>query len=302
MNKYVFATAVSAPGTRGGHFIKGRMAHSLMALVLAAAALMMADAGSFGDRRAHVLLRRAPGGNAGKTILPLRVAEALPGCRLVVVMVPDKALVARSASEWCHWGMGNWERLSMRESSLDEREQQNVQVFLEEPGQRVIFATFRAARALPRLLLDSGRTVDLLVNDLSACRRVDEDVDLSFIAARYNLCLRSHSGMAASLTYAEYEAFGACAFRLQHDNGGDGGALLGVLQPPLRLMTLEVAAVHRRLLEGATPPKLAPATGGSTQRTAAIEAAAAGASAKGAAKEYAELALAVLYIYCLLDR
>ena len=119
---------------------------------------------------------------------------------------------------------------------------------------------------------------------------------------RYNLCLRSHSGMAATVSDAEYEAFGACAFRLQHENGDNGGALLGVLQPPLRLLTLEVAAVHRRLLEGARPPALASAGGSAQQLTAAIDAAAAGAAATGAGREYAELALAVLYIYCLLDR
>ena len=72
----------------------------------------------------------------------------------------------------------------MRSASLEEREQQNVALFLAEPGPRVIFATFQAARALPRLLLDSGRTVDLLVNDLLTCRDADKHLDLSFIAAR----------------------------------------------------------------------------------------------------------------------
>ena len=114
------------------------------------------------------------------------------------------------------------------------------------------------------------------------------------------------------MSAADYEAFGACAFQMRHAGDGSGRRLLGVLQPPLQLMTLEASAVASRFkvgkmlsaagLDAAEASAGAEIVDGSSVQAPNPDAILGTIERRSTGSDYAELALAVLYIYCLLEK
>ena len=274
----------------------------MRAIVVALLHALPSDASVLTAQRATVMVRRAPAGGAGRSLLPLSVATALDTKHsLVVVLLPDLPTATRFEQEWAFFERAAWSTLTVSRGSEGALDEEAVRTLASVEGRRVVFSSYSSAGALDHALDAAGAPVDLLVCDsasgvlasestaAAAAARAQRSVQFRFLNARRRLFVKVTSRTRLETDICRVDDDGAwcgpVAYRLPAggggggDGGGDGerAGCIGIATGE-RFISMRVSEAIDRLAEQSVP------LDGLRQRRAAPP-------------EYADLAVAATYIF-----
>ena len=206
---------------------------------------------------------------AGKTVLALRVVEAMRSA-LTIVLVPSIELVSQSYRDYDRWRaapgvLDGWRPLAVCSSSSVPASElprttdvNTIAAFLRnrDGAPAVVFCTYHSAKRVSEAL--AGRACDLLICDEAhrctgrRSKRDAKPLSDAFLTARRRLFLTATPRLIGSSRDAEgaliaagsmddEALFGRVAYRL-----GYGAAVRKGVVSPLRLVFLDVSEAYRR--------------------------------------------------------
>ena len=230
-----------------------------------------------GTRRATAVL---PGGS-GKTVLALRVLEALASrgqAQRTLVLLTSLDLVSQTLREWRRWGVDDdWEALAVCSSVSEAVERTTdpevIARFLAAthgPTRRVVFSTYHSADKVAASLADDGDgSFDLMICDEAhvtagrGSKRFARPLDDGFLSARRRLFLtatpRIYDGIKAGASDDDDDGavplvasmddpamYGRYVYRLSHADAVRAGVVA-----PLQLVFLNTTEAYERLIGNA---------------------------------------------------
>ena len=203
---------------------------------------------------------------AGKTVLALRVAEALQA-QLTLVLVPSLDLVSQSYRDWDRWRaapghLDGWAPLAVCSSASVPKAElprttdaADVAAFLRAGGDgpRVLFCTYHSAERVSDALVRTGCSLDLLVCDEAhrctgrASKRDAQPLSDRFLPASRRLFLTAtprligasrdaDGALVAAGSMDDERAFGRTVFRL-----GYADAIARGVVAPLKLVFVDAS-------------------------------------------------------------